>query len=152
MFRHRRMLEDEQGAAMVEPLDVAAICAPPTMALSTTKGTARLAPLRAVARRFARVTQTPLLILLVIFSILKLPLKAIRYSCYYHGGCGPGYYYRPGLHLWNTFVGLAFLVFVLWLLNSHSEHAHEAIEHVRAATHHVVDALRDWWNQPSPAP
>ena len=93
-----------------------------------------------------------ILILLVIFSILKLPLKAIRYSCYYHGGCGPGYYYRPGLHLWNTFVGLAFLVFVLWLLNSHSEHAHEAIEHVRAATHHVVDALRDWWNQPSPAP
>jgi len=64
----------------------------------------------------------------------------------------PGYYYRPGLHLWSTFVWLAFLIFVLWLLNSHSAHAHEAIEHVRAAAHHVVDALRDWWNKPSPAP
>ena len=90
-----------------------------------------------------------ILILLVIFSILKLPLKAIRYSCYWHGGYGPGYY-RPGLHLWNTIVWLAFLVFVLWLLNTHSEHAHSVIEHLRAAAHHVVDALRDWWNKPSP--
>jgi phage shock protein PspC (stress-responsive transcriptional regulator) len=92
-----------------------------------------------------------ILILLVVFSLLKLPLKAMRYSCYYHGGYGPGYY-RPVYHMWNSLVWLAFLIVLLWALNSHSEHAHAAIEHVRAAAHHVVDALRDWWNTPSPKP
>jgi len=92
-----------------------------------------------------------ILILLVAFSLLKLPLKAIRYSCYCHGGYGPGYY-RPVLHVWSSLVWVAFLVILLWALNSHSGHAHAAIEHVRAAAHHVVDALRDWWNTPSPRP
>ena len=91
------------------------------------------------------------LILLVIFSILKLPLKIMRHAFYYHGGCGPGYM-GPGLHMWNSFFWLALFILILWLADRHSVHAHEAVEHLRSASHRVVDALRDWWNKPSPSP
>ena len=90
-----------------------------------------------------------ILILLVIFSMLTWPLKVMRHAYYSHCGYGPVY---VGLHMWNSFAWLAFLVLVLWFADRHSLHAHEAIEHLRYAAHHVVDALRDWWNKPSPMP
>lgn len=88
-----------------------------------------------------------IILLIVFFKLVKWPVKAMRYALYYPGASGPGFC-GPGLHCWNSIVWLAFMAFVLWLLDSYSPHAHEAIWHMRHAAHHVVDAMRDWWNRP----
>jgi hypothetical protein len=89
-----------------------------------------------------------IILLILFFKLVKWPIKAMRYALYYPGVRGPGFC-ESGHHCWSSIVWIAFLVFVFWLVDSHSPHAHEAIEHLRNAGHHVVDALRDWWNKTS---
>jgi phage shock protein PspC (stress-responsive transcriptional regulator) len=85
-----------------------------------------------------------ILILIVVFSILKWPLRVMRHAYYYHG-CGPGYP-GPCLHPFTSLTWLAVLAIVLLVANHHSPGVHETLVGMRHEARHVVDSLRDWWN------
>jgi phage shock protein PspC (stress-responsive transcriptional regulator) len=86
------------------------------------------------------------ILLFVIFRIIKWPLKAARYSVYYPGGVGPGYW--GGGFCFGTIWWIAIILTIVWFTNHHSSRAHEIVEQVRHETHHAVDSLRDWWDSP----
>jgi phage shock protein PspC (stress-responsive transcriptional regulator) len=88
-----------------------------------------------------------IILLLIFFKLLKWPVKAMRYAFYYPGISGPGFF-GPTIHTGSSILWLAVLAFALWVADSYSPHAHEAITHLRHSAHHVVDALREWWNRP----
>jgi phage shock protein PspC (stress-responsive transcriptional regulator) len=88
-----------------------------------------------------------IILLFIIFHIIKWPLRAARYSVYYHGTGGPGYW--GACHFFtSTLVWLVALVALLVLANHHSVRVHEVLEQVRHQTHSAVDSLRDWWDRP----
>jgi phage shock protein PspC (stress-responsive transcriptional regulator) len=88
-----------------------------------------------------------IILLFIIFQVIKWPLRAARYSVYYHGGDGPGYW--GACHFFtSTLVWLVALMALLVLANHHSVKAHELLEQVRHQTHSAVDSVREWWDRP----
>jgi hypothetical protein len=83
--------------------------------------------------------------LLVVINLVVWPLKAMRYSYYYHGLYGPGYP-GPFAVLWNSFAGLALAVLVVWLANRYIPGVHEGLEQLRPHLRHAVESFRQWWN------
>ena len=88
-----------------------------------------------------------IILLLLIFQILKWPLKAARYSVYYHGTGGPGYCGHGGF-FFGTLWWVAILLIVIWVANHHSVRAHEVLDQLRHESHQFVDSVRDWWDKP----
>jgi phage shock protein PspC (stress-responsive transcriptional regulator) len=85
-----------------------------------------------------------IILLILIFQILKWPLKAARHSVYYngHGYWGPGPFFF-GTLWW----GLAILALV-WVFRHHPGRAHDVLDQVRHEAHRAIDSLRDWWDSP----
>jgi phage shock protein PspC (stress-responsive transcriptional regulator) len=88
-----------------------------------------------------------ILLLFLVIQVIKWPLKAARYSVYYHGGAGPGYWGGGGF-CFGSLWWVAMVILVVWFANHHSVRAHEIVDQARHETHRAVDSLRDWWNQP----
>ena len=81
--------------------------------------------------------------IIVIYQLLTLPLKALQFSCYYHGmpphACAPW--------LAGPFAGLiwlGFLVAVIWLADHYVPQFHEALKPLPPLLHQAVDAVQRW--------
>jgi phage shock protein PspC (stress-responsive transcriptional regulator) len=88
-----------------------------------------------------------ILLLVLVIQVIKWPLKAARYSVYYHGGAGPRHWGGGGF-CFGALWWVAIVLLIVWLANHHSVRAHEIVDQARHETHRAVDSLRDWWNQP----
>jgi phage shock protein PspC (stress-responsive transcriptional regulator) len=86
--------------------------------------------------------------LILIFHILKWPLKAARRATYYHYGVP----YGPGRGIfsfaWCSVGWIVFILAVVWLANHSSPRSHEVLGQLRHEAHRAVDAVSDWWNKP----
>jgi phage shock protein PspC (stress-responsive transcriptional regulator) len=89
-----------------------------------------------------------IILLIVIFHVIKWPLRVARHAAHYHGAYGPEYHHWPGSFLVPLLWWAAVLLFITWVASHHSVKAHEVLEQVRHEAHTAVDSVRDWWNRP----
>ena len=85
-----------------------------------------------------------LVLLLVFFTIISWPLKALRHACYWHAGRAP-YFVSPIFWFVDAVVGLGCAVLAIWLIDRYVPHAHEALQALPSILHHVVDTVKQWW-------
>jgi len=85
-----------------------------------------------------------LVLLLVFFTIISWPLKALRHACYWHAGRAP-YFVSPIFWFVDAVVGLGCAVLVIWLVDRFVPHAHEALHALPATLHHLLDVVKQWW-------
>jgi phage shock protein PspC (stress-responsive transcriptional regulator) len=86
-----------------------------------------------------------IIVVILVFQIIILPLKAIRHAYYYPGGPGYG---SPCGHLWHTSVGLVVVVLGVWYASRHVPEVHHALQQLRPELHQAVDAVKRWWDGP----
>lgn len=86
-----------------------------------------------------------LLILFLAYQLVVWPLRAIKHS-YRYGACG-WYPYSVFHGFWDGIVGLAFLAFLVWLVDRFVPGAHEMLMNLPHALHHAADDIRQWWSQ-----
>ena len=86
-----------------------------------------------------------LIFLLIAYNIVVSPLKALRRACWYGHG-----HLTPFAGLWDSLAWLAVLALLFWLVDRYVPHAHEVLQNLPAAIHHVVDSMRDWWTSRPP--
>ena len=86
-----------------------------------------------------------LLILFLAYQLVVWPLRAIKHS-YRYDACG-WYPYSVFHGFWNGIVGLAFLAFLIWLVDRFVPGAHEMLMNLPHALHHAAADIRQWWSQ-----
>ncbi len=87
-----------------------------------------------------------IILVILLFKLIKWPLRAMRYGAYY-GGCGSPGYAGPFACMWHSIGWIVLIVVFFWLADQHSAVAHDILEHLRRAAHHLVDAFTAWWDK-----
>jgi len=87
-----------------------------------------------------------IVVVILLFKLLKGPVRAMRYGAYY-GGCGGSPFVGAFVHFCTQLGWLLLLFLFLWYADHHSSTAHDILGHLRSAAHHTVDAIREWWSQ-----
>jgi phage shock protein PspC (stress-responsive transcriptional regulator) len=77
-----------------------------------------------------------LLVLVVVYNVVALPLKAIRRAAYYPGG-----YHAPWLAAWDGIAGLALLAALAWYGYHHVPEVRDLFDHLTQAIDHVVASV-----------
>jgi hypothetical protein len=86
------------------------------------------------------------LCLFMLYHFLAWPLKAMRRAYYWNAAGGP-FCAPPFIYAFDAFVGIGFVVVLLWLAAHHLPQIHEAIRHIPPLIHEAVDAVKSWWAQ-----
>jgi len=86
------------------------------------------------------------LCLFVLYHFLAWPLKAMRRAYYWNAAGGP-FCAPPFIYAFDAFVGIGFVVVLLWLAAHHLPQIHEAVRHIPPLIHEAVDAVKSWWAQ-----
>jgi phage shock protein PspC (stress-responsive transcriptional regulator) len=84
------------------------------------------------------------ILLIVIYSIVVWPLKALRHVWYWHAARGPAFV-PPLFWLADIIIGLGCVVVLLWFVDRHVPQAHEALRALPAVLHHAIDTMKQWW-------
>ena len=86
------------------------------------------------------------LCLFVLYLFLAWPLKAMRRAYYWNAAGGP-FCAPPFAYAFDTFIGIGFVVMLLWLAAHHLPQIHEAIRRIPPLIHEAVEAVKSWWAQ-----
>jgi phage shock protein PspC (stress-responsive transcriptional regulator) len=82
--------------------------------------------------------------LFALYLFLAWPLKAMRRAYYWNAAGGP-FFAPPFIYAFDAFVGIGFVVVLLWLAGHHLPQIHEAFRNIPPLFHEAVNAVRDWW-------
>jgi phage shock protein PspC (stress-responsive transcriptional regulator) len=85
-----------------------------------------------------------LLCLFVLYLFLAWPLKAMRRIYYWNAAGGP-FRAPPFLYAFDAFIGIGFVILLLWLAGHHLPQVHDAVKNLPPTIHQAVDAVKDWW-------
>jgi len=86
------------------------------------------------------------LCLFVFYGFLAWPLKAMRRAYYWNAAGGP-FCAPPFIYAFDAFVGIGFVVLLLWLALHHLPQLHEAVRNIPPVIHQGVEAVKDWWGR-----
>ena len=84
------------------------------------------------------------LCLLVLYHFLAWPLKAMRRAYYWNVAGGP-FCAPPFIYAFDAFIGIGFVVLLLWLAGHHLPQIHEAFRNIPPLIHEAVAAVKSWW-------
>jgi phage shock protein PspC (stress-responsive transcriptional regulator) len=84
------------------------------------------------------------LCLFALYLFLAWPLKAMRRAYYWNAAGGP-FFAPPFIYAFDAFVGIGFVVVLLWLAGHHLPQIHEACRNIPPLFHEAVNAVKDWW-------
>ncbi|MGA2692985.1 MAG: PspC domain-containing protein [Opitutaceae bacterium] len=89
-----------------------------------------------------------IIVVILLFKLVKVPFRAVRYGSYYEGCWGPPFV-SAFVHFCFSILWLLLFLLFLWYVDHHSETAREIMGHLSSAASHTVDAIRAWWSRPS---
>jgi phage shock protein PspC (stress-responsive transcriptional regulator) len=84
------------------------------------------------------------LCLFAFYLVLAWPLKAMRRAYYWNAAGGP-FFAPPFIYAFDAFIGIGFVVVLLWLAGHHLPQIHEAFRNIPPLVHEAVNAVKDWW-------
>jgi hypothetical protein len=64
---------------------------------------------------------------------------------YYWNAAGGPFFAPPFIYAFDAFIGIGFVVVLLWLAGHHLPQIHEAFRNIPPLVHEAVNAVKDWW-------
>jgi hypothetical protein len=64
---------------------------------------------------------------------------------YYWNAAGGPFFAPPFIYAFDAFIGIGFVVVLLWLAGHHLPQIHEAFRNLPPLFHETVNAVKDWW-------